>query len=69
MAVEWLRAPPARVAAPDSRRSGVTPRAVYRFLLQRHPELDGKTALDALREGQIDAVMARAENVGESVFA
>ena len=48
---------------------GGHPWAVYRFLLQRHPELDGTTALDALREGRVAAVLATAENVGEGVFA
>lgn len=48
---------------------GDRPWAVYRFLLQHHPELDGKTALDALRAGRIDAVIATAENIFEGVFA
>jgi hypothetical protein len=48
---------------------GDRPWAVYRFLLQHHPELAGKTALDALRAGQIDAVIATAENIGAGVFA
>lgn len=48
---------------------GEHPWAVYRFLLQRHPELDGMTALAALREGRVDAVLATAENVGQGAFA
>ncbi|MEC5383863.1 hypothetical protein VSX64_24395 [Aurantimonas sp. C2-6-R+9] len=51
------------------RALGGHPWTVFRFLLQHHPALDGKTALDALREGRIDAVMATAENVGEGEFA
>lgn len=48
---------------------GGRPWTVYRFLVQRHPELDGKTALEALRDGRVDAVIAAAENIGQGVFA
>lgn len=43
--------------------------AVHRFLLQHHPELDGATALDALRRGRVEAVIDAAENVAQGVFA
>ena len=36
---------------------GDHPWAVYRFLRERHPELGGVTAPDALRNGRIDAVI------------
>lgn len=48
---------------------GDHPWAIYRFLLQHHPELDGRTALEALREGGVEAVIVTAENIGEGVFA
>jgi hypothetical protein len=42
---------------------------VYRFLLQQHPELSGARALDALRRGRTDAVIAAAENLASGAFA
>ena len=39
---------------------GDSPWAVYRFLVQRHPELDGATARDALAAGNVEEVMALA---------
>jgi hypothetical protein len=39
---------------------------VYRFLIQRHPELDGVTAAAALKAGQVDKVLAAAENAGRA---
>jgi hypothetical protein len=35
---------------------------VYRFLIQRHPELEGDTALSALLRGKVGKVLATAEN-------
>lgn len=51
------------------RRLADSPWAVYRFLVQHHPELDGQTGRDALRRGQIDAVLEAAESVGRGDFA
>lgn len=48
---------------------GDRPWAVYRFLLQHHPELDGATGLDALRRSEVDRVLATAQNIGAGVFA
>ncbi len=48
---------------------GDHPWAVYRFLLQEHPELNGDTALDALRRGRIEDVVAVAGSVGAGAFA
>jgi hypothetical protein len=39
---------------------------VYRFLLQHHPELDGKTALEALKVGKAEEVLAAAQNAGSA---
>jgi DNA-binding transcriptional regulator YiaG len=35
---------------------------VYRFLTQRHPELEGATAMSSLLDGKVDQVLAAAEN-------
>lgn len=48
---------------------GKHPWAVHRFLLQQHPELDGQSALEALRRGRVDDVLATAQSVGEGAFA
>jgi hypothetical protein len=48
---------------------GDDPWTVYRFLLQHHPELNDARALDALRRGRIDRVIATAENVASGAFA
>jgi hypothetical protein len=48
---------------------GDHPWAIYRFLLQEHPELDGGTALDSLRRGRIEDVIAVAGTVGAGAFA
>ena len=48
---------------------GDDPWTVYRFLLQHHAELGGTRALDALRGGRIDRVIATAENVASGAFA
>jgi hypothetical protein len=47
---------------------GGHPWTVYRFLLQRHPELDGISALDALRRGRIKDAIAVAETIGTGSF-
>jgi DNA-binding transcriptional regulator YiaG len=47
-------------------RLGGAPWAVYRFLIQHHPELDGLTAHDALRRGQDEDVLEAAENAGRT---
>lgn len=44
-------------------RLGDSPWAVYRFLVQHHPELDGVTGREALRRGRSDAAIAAAESV------
>ena len=44
-------------------RLGDSPWAVYRFLVQHHPELDGLTGREALRRGRSDAAIAAAESV------
>lgn len=46
---------------------GGHPWTVYRFLLQRHPELEGATALDALRQGRIEEVLQVAEGTGRTM--
>jgi hypothetical protein len=48
---------------------GEHPWAIYRFLLQEHSELDGSTALDALRQGRVKEVLAVAEALGSGTFA
>jgi len=48
---------------------GDSPWTVYRFLLQRHPELDGARAVDTLKGGRIDAVLAAAENSASGAFS
>ena len=48
---------------------GKHPWAVHRFLLQHHPELDGSSALEALRRGRVDEVLAAARSVEEGTFA
>ncbi len=45
---------------------GDSPWVVHRFLVQRHPELDGARALDALRAGRAGKVLDAAENVGRA---
>jgi hypothetical protein len=48
---------------------GDRPWTVYRFLLEEHGELDGRTGLDALRAGRIADVMATAETIGRGGFS
>ncbi len=47
-------------------RLGDSPWAVYRFLVQSHPELDGETGRDALRIGRNAEVVEAAESVAEA---
>ena len=47
-------------------RLGGSPWAVYRFLVQHHPELDGLTGREALRRRHADSVIAAAESVTRS---
>ena len=51
------------------RSLGEHPWAVYRFLLQEHAELGGGTALEALRCGRVEDVIAVAGSIGAGVFA
>ncbi len=48
---------------------GESPWTVYRFLLQRHPELGGARPVDALKRGRIDGVLAAAENTASGAFS
>ena len=48
---------------------GDSPWTVYRFLVQRHPELDGARAQDLLRRGRSTAVIEAAESVAQGAFA
>lgn len=48
---------------------GDRPWTVYRFLLEEHGELDGRTGLEALRAGRIADVMATAESIGRGAFS
>ena len=43
--------------------------SVYRFLLQSHAELGGRRALDALRQGRVDDVLAAAANTAAGAFS
>jgi DNA-binding transcriptional regulator YiaG len=45
---------------------GNSPWAVYRFLIQHHPELDGRTAREALRLGHDDPVLAAADTAAQA---
>jgi hypothetical protein len=40
--------------------------AVYRFLIQRHPELSGMTGKEALQEGRADQVVEAAQSVAQA---
>ena len=57
-----------QVSAPRQlfERFGDSPWAVYRFLVQSHPELDGETGRDALRKGRTADVIEAAESVAET---
>jgi hypothetical protein len=48
---------------------GGDPWTVYRFLTQRHNELAGKTALEALKKGRVEAVQGVARNISVGAFA
>lgn len=45
---------------------GGSPWTVYRFLLQHHPELEGATAIERLKAGEADKVLAAAENASRA---
>lgn len=45
------------------------PWTVYRFLLQGHPELEGKTGLEALKAGRRSEVVETARGVSQGTFA
>jgi len=48
---------------------GDQPWTVYRFLRTQHAELGGRTALDTLKAGQVEAVVRVAENQVAAAFA
>jgi hypothetical protein len=48
---------------------GDDPWRLFRFLQQHHGELGGDRALDALRRGKVDGVLAAAENTATGAFA
>jgi len=48
---------------------GEQPWTVYRFLRTEHAELGGKTALEALKAGQVEAVVGVAENQSAGAFS
>jgi hypothetical protein len=57
-------------ALPDLfRRLGNNSWAVYRFLVQHHPELDRQTGLEALQKGRVTEVLDTAEAVARGDFA
>jgi hypothetical protein len=48
---------------------GDDPWRLFRFLQQHHGELGGDRALDALRHGKVDGVLAAAENTATGAFS
>ena len=69
---EWQIGPDGRLLSGLPRlieALGNHPWAVHRFLLQHHPDLDGSSALEALRRGRVDEVLATAQGVEEGAFA
>jgi DUF1365 family protein len=48
---------------------GEDPWRLFRFLQQHHSELGGGRALDALRHGRVDSVLAAAENTATGAFS
>jgi threonine dehydrogenase-like Zn-dependent dehydrogenase len=54
-------------ALPDLfKRLGDDAWAVYRFLVQRHPELDGLTGREALQQGKTEQAIEAAESVARN---
>lgn len=45
---------------------GDEPWSVYRFLLQRHAALDGRTGIEGLKSGNIDATIAAAKGISDT---
>jgi len=45
------------------------PWTIYRFLLQRHPELNGETGLDALKNGRVSQTLDVARGIAQGTFA
>jgi hypothetical protein len=57
-------------AIPDLfERLGDSGWTIYRFLVQRHPELDGLSALEALKREHAKKVMETADGVSRGNFA
>jgi hypothetical protein len=48
---------------------GGDPWTVFRFLTQRHNELNGETALEAIKSGRLEAVQEIARNLRAGVFS
>jgi len=48
---------------------GDSPWTVYRFLVQRHADLDGASAQDYLRRGRADQVVETAESVARGAYS
>jgi hypothetical protein len=51
------------------RALGGEPWAAYRFLLQSHGELGGRTGLEALQAGQVEEAVAVADGIANGTFA
>jgi hypothetical protein len=43
--------------------------AVYRFLMQHHPELNGQTGLEAIKAGHSDEAIAAAQAIEKGNFS
>lgn len=48
---------------------GDSPWTIYRFLTQKHPELEGRSAVTALEEGEDRRVLSVAASIAEGTFA
>lgn len=48
---------------------GDSPWTIYRFLTQKHPELEGRSAVTALEEGEDSRVLSVAASIAEGTFA
>ena len=48
---------------------GDSPWTIYRFLTQKHPELEGRTAIAALEKGEDKRVLSVAASIAEGTFA